>query len=71
MKGMVMNTDLGLQQYVAITNFITGKVADVLNEAPYHENIYGSGDRAPSTLTSALDGGEWSALLLVLVGWED
>jgi hypothetical protein len=33
----------------------------VIHEAPRHENVSGSGDIAPLFLTSALDGGKWSA----------
>lgn len=31
-----------------------------LNYAPLYENVYGSGDTAPSLLASTLDGGRWS-----------
>jgi hypothetical protein len=33
----------------------------LINQAPHHEDVLGSGDIAPPFLTSALDGGEWSA----------
>jgi hypothetical protein len=33
----------------------------VINEAPGHEDIWGCESIAPSFLTWALDGGEWSA----------
>jgi hypothetical protein len=33
----------------------------VLNQAPRHKDVWGSGGIAPPLLTSALDGGEWSA----------
>jgi hypothetical protein len=32
----------------------------LINLALYHQNIGGSGGIAPPSLTSALDGGEWS-----------
>jgi len=38
-----------------------GKVVPVLNYAPRHEDVWGSGGTAPWFLTSALHGGEWSA----------
>jgi hypothetical protein len=38
-----------------------GKFVPVLNYAPRHEDVWGSGDIAPPFLTLALDGGEWSA----------
>jgi hypothetical protein len=36
----------------------------LINEAPLHKNIWGIGGVASTTLTLALDGGEWSASLL-------
>jgi hypothetical protein len=36
----------------------------LINQAPRHENICGIGGIAPSFLTSALDGDEWSASCL-------
>jgi hypothetical protein len=33
----------------------------LINQALYHEDVWGSGTVAPPFLTSALDGGEWSA----------
>jgi hypothetical protein len=33
----------------------------LINQALCHEGIWGSGGTAPTLLTSALDGGEWSA----------
>jgi hypothetical protein len=36
-------------------------VVGLINYAPRHENVWGSGGTAPSFLTSALDGGAWSA----------
>jgi hypothetical protein len=32
----------------------------LINQAPRHKNVWGSGDTAPPFFTSALDGGEWS-----------
>jgi hypothetical protein len=37
------------------------KLSSVLNYAPYHEDVSGSGGIAPQFLTSTLDVGEWSA----------
>jgi hypothetical protein len=37
------------------------KGVPVLNQAPLHEGVLGSGGVAPHSVTSALDGGEWSA----------
>jgi hypothetical protein len=33
----------------------------LINSAPRHEDIWGSGGIAPPLMTSALDGGEWTA----------
>jgi hypothetical protein len=33
----------------------------LINSAPCHEDVWGSGDIAPPLLTLVLDGGEWSA----------
>jgi hypothetical protein len=33
----------------------------LINYAPHHEDIWGSGGIAPPLLTSTLDGGEWLA----------
>jgi hypothetical protein len=38
-----------------------GKVVLMLNYELYHEDVLGSGGIAPLFLTSALDGGQWSA----------
>jgi hypothetical protein len=38
-----------------------GKIVPMLNEAPLHEGVCGSGGIAPPFLTSALGGGDWSA----------
>jgi hypothetical protein len=39
-----------------------GEVVSVLNEAPRHEGVLGWRYSCTHYLTSALDGGEWSAL---------
>jgi hypothetical protein len=33
----------------------------LINQAPHHKDVRGSRGKAPPFLTSALDGGEWSA----------
>jgi hypothetical protein len=38
-----------------------GKAAPGLNELPCHEDVQGIEGVAPSILTSAVDGGKWSA----------
>jgi hypothetical protein len=34
----------------------------LINQTSYHEDVWGNGSISPPFLTSALDGGEWSAL---------
>jgi hypothetical protein len=45
----------------AAVNTGKGKVVAVLNLAPHHEDVWGSGGVASPLLTSTPDGGEWSA----------
>jgi hypothetical protein len=44
----------------SITNVKVKLSLYLINEAPYHEGIWGSGGVAPPFLTSTLDRGEWS-----------
>jgi len=41
--------------------FVKVKLSLCFNRAPRHEGVLGSGGIVPPLLTSALDGGEWSA----------
>jgi hypothetical protein len=43
-----------------------GKVVTVLILLLFHEDVWGKGGMSPPLLTSALDGGEWSASSLDL-----
>jgi hypothetical protein len=48
--------------FLCLTKYHTMKMYPVLNLAPCHEDVFESGGTAPHVLTSALDGGRWSAL---------